>query len=390
MRHLLSGRSTRARSRFVVTSVVAAAALGLAACGGGSDGGTTTTGSSEVDGALADEVAQLQEPLDSFPVPTDPLEGVEKLKGKTVYYIPLTQQAPSFTVTATALNTALSSVGMKAQVCDGGANPTSISACVNQAVGASAAGIITDAIPYAMASNAIDAAQKSGVPVLIADQIPSDDAPAGDTLNYQEGAGTEMLSAVAKWIVVDSGGTGKVVLNAATDNPSSRAYGEAAEKIFSDDCPDCSVTINEVSSANFSLIASSTSSALLKTPNVGYLISQFDNYLQPTMGGAQQSGKNTLKGASSAATLTTLKMVNDQNFLYAEAAQALPYQGWTLADAIMRMALGEKVLDLEVPYRLFTRDNIDSIDLTEQAEASGEWFGPTGFEDDFKALWGVA
>ncbi len=376
--------------RTTVAAVLATLTLGLAACGGGSGVSTGAAASSGADSALAAEVKQMSEPVDSFPVPTEAIGAISSLKGRTVYYIPISQQAPSFTVTATAMKEALAAAGLNLQVCDGGANPTSISACVNQAVGAGAGGIVTDAIPYAMAANALDAAQKAKIPVLIADQIPDEKHPAGPTLAYQEGAGTEMLEAIAKWIVVDSGGSAKVVLTAANDSPSSRAYAAAGEKVIKD-CSGCKLTVNEISTANFSLIAPSTSSAILKTPGVNYVISEFDQYVQPVMGGTQQSGKlASVKGASSAATLTSLKMVKSKTFLHAEAAQALPYQGWTLTDAILRMALGKDVPDEKIPFRLFTEDNIDSVELTDAAQASGAWFGPAGFQDEFKKLWGVA
>ncbi|MBT0772912.1 substrate-binding domain-containing protein [Kineosporia sp. J2-2] len=376
------------RTPHLITAL--AATLALAACGSGST--TSPSGAATAAApALAGEVAKMSQPQDAFPVPSEPISDITSLRGRTVYYIPITQQAPSFTVTATALTEALDAAGVKTQICDGGSNPSSIAACVNQAVGARAAGIITDAIPYAMAANSLDAAQKAGVPVLIADQIPDDDHPAGDTLAYQEGAGTEMLSAVATWIVADSGGTAKIVLNAATDSPSARAYAQAAEKVVADSCPDCTLTVNEISSANFSLIGSQTSSAVLKTPGVGYVVSEFDQYLQPTITGVQQSGRAaSVKGGSSAATLASLKMLKDKNFLHVEAAQALPFQGWTLADAVMRLALGQEVLEHEVPFRLFTGDNIGDVQLTEEAQASGEWFGPSGFQDQFRELWGVA
>lgn len=385
----LSATGLRRRSSLGLASL-AVLALSLSACGSDADAGTGSDGSAAT-GELADEVAQLSEPREELEVPSEGIDGIEELAGETVYYIPITQQAPAFTVTAAALTEALDAAGVATQVCDGAANPTSISACVNQAVGASAAGIITDAVPYAMAANALSAAQDAGVPVVVADQIPDPDHPASEMLAYQEGAGTEMLEAIAKWVVVDSGGAAKVVFNQGTENPSSLAYADKAMSVFDEECPDCTVTENEVSTANFSVIAPSTSSAVLKTPGVNYVISEFDAYLQPTMGGVQQAGKvSGIKGASSAATLASLKMIADQNFLHADAAQALPYQGWALADAVMRMAVGQDVVELEIPFRLFTTDNIDDVDLTEEAEASGAWFGPTDFKDDFLATWGLS
>ena len=392
MKHVLPFSSNDFRRSPVTGFAVAAVlTLGLSACSSDATPASVSTSVSAGSSPLAAEVAKLSEPVTSFPVPTEPITGAKALAGKTVYYIPITQQAPAFTVTAAALTEALGVAGIKTQVCDGGANPSSIAGCVNQAVGAKALGIVTDAIPYAMAANALDSAEKAGIPVLVADQIPDPAHPAGDKLAYQEGAGTEMLEAVAKWIVVDSGGKAQVVLNQGTDNPSSIQYAVAAPKVFADECPACKVTVNTVNAANFALIAPSTRSAILKTPGVNYVVSEFDIYLQPTMGGVQQAGKAAaVKGASSAATLASLKMIENKTFLNADAAQALPYQGWTLADAIMRMALGQKVLALDVPFRLFTRDNIAGLDLTEGAEASGAWFGPIAFKDQFRKVWGLS
>ena len=53
------------------------------------------------------------------------------------------------------------------------------------------------------------------------------------------------------------------------------------------------------------------------------------------------------------------------------------------------MMLGVEVPEYEIPIRLFTRDNVGEIAVTPEAEASGEWYGPTDYPDDFKTLWGL-
>jgi ribose transport system substrate-binding protein len=42
-----------------------------------------------------------------------------------------------------------------------------------------------------------------------------------------------------------------------------------------------------------------------------------------------------------------------------------------------------------IPTRLFTRQNIGTIQVTTAAQASGTWFGSTSFENEFAKLWGV-
>ncbi|MDT3443405.1 substrate-binding domain-containing protein [Pseudofrankia sp. BMG5.37] len=382
----------------IATAGALAAAVVLAACGssgsddGGSGSSATGAASASPSGdALAATVDKLLEPTAGLPVPTTQLDGVAGLKGKTVYYIPITQQSSQFKIIGDALTSAMGAVGISLQICNGGANPTQITACVNQAIGANAGAIVTDAIPYALAANALGAAQAKNIPVLITNQIADPAHPVSKTLGYVEGGGTAQLVAVADWIIVDSGGKANVLINGSTDSPSSQAYVQAAKDEFSDHCPGCKVTVNPISSANFPLIAPSTSSAILRTPGVNYVLSEFDQYLQPTLGGVQQSGKITsVKGASGSAQLAGLQMLASKNFLHVDAGQASTFQGWVDADAVLRLMLGKPLPTYDPVVRLFTRDNVSGLTLTAEGEASGEWYGPTAFPAQFKALWGMS
>lgn len=159
------------------TAVLAASAM-LAGCGSsgaGSGSGTTTSGKDSSASGLATaekKVAALQAMAKTYPVPTASVPGVDKFKGRKVFYIPIVQQVPAFVATAGSTKQALSKAGLSQQVCDGKAQPTAIASCVQQAITADAAGIILDAIPYGMAQNALDAAKAKGIPIVIADQNP--------------------------------------------------------------------------------------------------------------------------------------------------------------------------------------------------------------------------
>src|SRR6266568_4110325 len=187
---------------------IAASAV-LAGCGSSSSsstsGGTSGSGSTVSPGvAKADkEVASLSATTAKYPLPATSVSGVSKFKGRTVYYIPLVQQIPGFVVTAATMKQALAKAGLSLQVCDGQGQPSAVAACVQQAVGAKAAGIVTDAIPYGMAGNAFNAAKAKGVPIVIADQI----APAGTTnsnqLTYVPGV-IDQPSQIAWWLIADS------------------------------------------------------------------------------------------------------------------------------------------------------------------------------------------
>lgn len=367
------------------------AGTGCGSASGDDDGGSGSGGGSDAGLAHAKAaVAKAEKQPASFPVPDAKVTGVSKLRGKTVYYVPITQQAAQFKITGAALKKALHTVGISLQICNGNSNPSQVSGCVNQAVGAHAGAIITDSVPYAMVANALDAAQHKGIPVAITDQIPDSAHPAGDKLAYLEGAGADMLTSVADWIIADSGGTANVLINESTDSPSTKAYVAAAQREFKKYCTGCTVATNTISSANFSMIASSTSSALLSHPQTDYLVSEFDQYLQPTIGGLQQSGKKAkVKATSAAATLSGLQMVKSKA-LHADAAQASAFQGWASADMALRLMTGQPVKTQRIPSRLFDDSNIGDATLTGAAQDSGAWFGPSSYISAYQKLWGVS
>jgi ribose transport system substrate-binding protein len=366
----------------------------LAACSPGTtDSAGGSDGSAAADGPLAEVVADVEtasQAQDSFEVPSDPVD-VSGWEGKTVYYIPITAQISVFQVYGAKIGEALETVGADLQICDGGSNPSQISGCIDQAVGASAAAIITDNVPYGMAANALDGARAAGIPVLIANQLVDPAFPADDSLAYVQGPATEMITRVADWIIADSDGTATVVLQKVTDNPSTIAWADAAEQELDERCPDCTVVVNEVSASNFPLIPTSTSAAILANPDTRYVLAEFEHFVQPTLGGVQQSPNAAqIKIVSSAATLTGLQMLADGGPLHADAGQNFAYQGWATADALFRLVAGQEIPEYDYSFRLFTQDNIDDLDLSEEGEASGSWYGPTDFAEDFAVLWGQA
>jgi len=386
--------TTSREFRVVLCAASIAATLLLAACSSGSGGGSSSTSTSTASGPLAAKVTELEKAGGSYAAPSEPIAGLDQVKGKTVYYVPITQQSPQFGVTEAALKTAFGKVGVTLQACNGNGTPTGISACLSQATAAHAGAIITDAIAYVLAANAFDAAIAAGIPVLNTNQIPDSAHPVAAKLGYIYAPGDELMVAVADWIINDSQGKAEVVINQSTDGPAPAAYIAAAKDEFAKQCPDCKVTINPISAANFALIPASTSSALLKNPNVKYVLAEFDQYLQPTLGGVQQAGRMAgVKGLTGGAQLAGLQMLKNKNFVYAAAGQASAYQGWVDADAVLRMMTGtggDRLPEYTIPIRLFTRDNIGDIALTAEAEASGEWYGPTDYPGEFLKLWGLS
>jgi ribose transport system substrate-binding protein len=386
---MLTIRTPRARALALV-SVAAAAALALTGCESSPETptatSTSTSGSGEATGLAAEVAAALEAPGNV--VPSAAVADGDALEGKTVYYVPITLQSAQFNVTAAALTDALDVLGASIQICDGKGTPTDVGSCINQGVTAGAAAIITDAVSYKLGENALDAAQSAGVPVIISNQLEDDAHPASATLGYMATGGFSQQEITAKWVTVDSDGAAHLLANVTADGPAPKAFFAAGQAVYDEECPDCVVVTNEVSTANFSLVSPSTQSALLANSDTDYVQTQFAQFLQPTLGGIQGAGvAGSVKVIAGSVQLGDLKAVADGS-VTAATGQGSAFTGWLLADLALRLVAGEDVPEYTIPVRLFTADNIGDVDLTEAAEASGEWYGDTGFPAEFAEIWG--
>src|SRR5690606_5760868 len=151
------------------------------------------------------------------------------LEGKTIHYIPITLQAPIFSLSSSIIADAADAVGANLQVCDGGGTPPSISQCITGAINdASTGAIILDGFYMGMAANAVEAATAAGIPVINANQREMPELPASDLLGYQPSgdgaAGNDMFVQVASWMSLDSGGSGNQLIMVSGDGPIQRTF----------------------------------------------------------------------------------------------------------------------------------------------------------------------
>ena len=379
-------------------AMIAATALLAAACGSSGPSGTTLSKGVTFAQGLARAkalVAQDTKPTTNFP-PPGPAINVKSLKGKSVWYVPISLSAPVFAISNGTLKTALSKVGITEHSCSGQANPSATSACINQAVAQGAGAIITDAIPVALAANAVASAESHHIPVLIMNQLPPAPGAPGavkgsgdDKLAYQPLQAPNTIAADAEWIIADSGGKANVLMEPYTDSPSTISYAAGAEAVFKRDCPDCTVATQNIGLANASLVPSQTSAALLSHPNTQYVMPEFDALLQAVGAGVQQAGfAQKAKLVTSGGDLPALQQIKAGR-LAVDTGEDFPYIGWAEADEAMRMMLGKPIVTENPPMRIFTAVNVSLLNLTPADQASGSWYGSKAYIPMFEQLWGV-
>jgi ribose transport system substrate-binding protein len=390
-------RALTCRMRLAATATVAVATAVLAAACGSSTPSTSTPSSGTSGSGVVQAqavVARESRPTTSFPPPGPPIN-VRSLRGKSVWYIPLSLSVPVFAISNGTLQTALSKVGLTEHSCSAQATPSGTAACINQAVAANAGAIVTDAIPVALASNAFANAESHHIPVLVQDQLPPTGGPGtvrgsgDDKLAYQPLQAANLPEAAADWTIADSHGKANVLLEPYTDSPSTLSYMDSTTALFKKLCPACTLSDQKIGIATASLAASQTSSALLSHPNVNYVLPEYDALDQGVEQGIQQAGfASKVKVATSAGDLPALQAIKAGK-ISVDAGEDFPYIGWADADEAMRMMLGKPVVKELPPLRLFTAANVGSLSLTPAAQASGSWYGSDEYMSMFEHLWGV-
>jgi ribose transport system substrate-binding protein len=343
------------------------------------------------------QIAKFEQPT-TFAPAGGALTGVRSaLAGKTVYYVPISQQVPIFPVVETGLKQALATVGARLHVCDGSASPAATTTCLNQAVTEHAAAVVTDSIPYGFAQQGFAALAAHHIPVLLGDEPPvgaSGGPVAGnDELAFLETNQTRAMSLSADWTIANSHGTADVLVIEITDSPLTvQAITQGALVQFRTLCPGCTVHLVKESTANLNTLPSLVSSALLKDPKIGYVFSEFDTDVQAALGGVVQTGRSSkVIGVSSMGILGSLQMLHSKNFLYEDTGSDGILLGWQYANQVFRMLLHQPVLQREdIPQRVFTRGNVASLELTPAGQVSGSWYGSTSFKAAFAKLWGVS
>ena len=384
--------------RWLSSAAVIGSLAALAACSSsGSSTASSPAGSSSAGNTASaglakaqQMVTQLESTTAKYPLPTASVSGVSGLSGRTVYYVPLDAHIPGFVVTAQTMKVALAKAGLKFQECDGSGTPSTIASCISQATGAGAAGIVLDAIPYGMAQNALDGAKGKGVPIVVADQYPPSGTTNSNQVAYVPGV-VDQPSQVAWWLIASSGGKANAIIAEETDSPSAVSYVQNSLPIYKQYCPGCTIAVKQITATQTNQqLQAAVSSNIQATPGVGYYYTEFEDSLQPTMAGIQQSGKSSSVGlAVAGGSVNGLGLLKGGQVVKAVVAVDQAYAGWALTDEILRMATKSGPATETFPSRLFTAQNIGSIQVTPAAQASGAWFGDNSYQSQFAQLWGI-
>ena len=382
----------RAASLAGVVSLVIG--LGAACSGaGGAAGPRGTTSAANVEHAVSAVQTHLGA-LTTIKAPGGAVPGLERLRGATIGYIPITLKATYFEAELEQLTAALSPLGVRVQACDAQAQPTLATQCLNQAVAARSAGIITDSLPFALARNAYAAAANAGIPVVasdVSDPIPPEwQGKVVATNNGQDVGGRLMADA----IIADSKGSANVLFANTKSTSTTQKSSDAVQDEFSRYCQGCKVTTVAWEATAVQKIPTAVSVALNSDPAIDYVFTGYDQPAGPlVVQGMQLSGRTrSLKLVGYGADAAAMQRIAAGTQL-ADVAVDPALVAWNNADRLLRMTAGQQPPGDDgytTPRRIFDRSNIHTVDSASvTAFKNGAWFTDGSFRRTYQQLWSV-
>lgn len=362
------------------------------AAGSARAGGSSTTTANSGIAATQAAFANAQKPVSGFTAP-GPAFDASKAKGKTVWYLALSYSDPFFHAVGSALQAALSSAGVSLNICDGKGNPSNVSQCMLQAIGAHAGAIVADGLGPSLIGSATAQAHAAGIPVIEGD--------LGDPTSTIDPGATAVVStphtAIGKLlgqaVLALEGDKANVLVVSTNDVPSGKLLAEnGAAATINAACPGCSTTLVDVPISQWSTqIQADVQAKLVANPNINVIVAAFDSmtpFILPAIDG------KSIKVVTQNANLAEMQDLASGKGVAVEIGSDPNWEGWAYADQALRVMTGQPPVVESIPLRAFTSSNISELTIDAGNAASQNWYGGATLSDQmqsgFKKLWGLA
>lgn len=386
-----TNQRTRQRRLVLIAAVSTVPALALGSCSSSDSSEGGIEGQSEdVPQEVFDRLEQYSDPQ-AFEY-DGPAFDASIASGSVVWRIPQTSQNPFLVTVGGNFEKALATQDISVTECDGNANPADANNCINQAVSQGTDAIQVDGPKPETVSNAVQAANTAGIPLLVgaagdaSDPVPDEIAGVSSQPFVLSG------ELAADWIIADSDGQANVLLITTPDVEGSICQQEGFEAEMAAFCPECEVTVEGVTLGNWATdLGQTVSASLSRDPNIDYVFPVFDPMTQFTNPAIQQAGKaDSVKVVTVNGNLPFMQELADpDSLIHAMIGLDLNAQGWQQADLALRALTGNPTVELVYPpARVFTKENVADLTLDEESANNSSWYGGAGTVDEFfEELW---
>jgi ribose transport system substrate-binding protein len=341
--------------------------------------------------AEAKKLVKQYEQAPKWKPPGTPFDA-SKAKGKSIWYVSLSLSIPFEKYMLQGIQQGAASVGAKGVGFDGKFSAAEGARGIEQAIQSKASVIMVGGFEPSLVGPALADAEKAGIPVIMAN-VQDPGPPRSDYPSAVKAFATHSFSwpgkVEADFVTADSGGKANIVFMSTSDlphitSPMKDAFLNELERV----CPGCKVKVMNVPSGQWNTLQTKTASLIRSNPDVNYIVPDFDGMVIFALPGVHSAGaQDKVKIVSFNATPSVMKALKSKDVVVGETGGPNLLQGWAFADQALRVAAGVKPLaDIGIKDRLFTADNINSINLGNEESS---WYGEGDYAAAYKKLWGV-
>jgi ribose transport system substrate-binding protein len=273
-------------------------------------------------------------------------------KGKTVFLIPETSQVPFLQAIDKSIINVGKQYGVKVTEYTNQGQSSQWVQGMNQAIAQKASAIILGAPPELLGP------QLAQAKVL---HLYDKTMPLASNIAATVFAPfTAAAKLEADWAILDTKGKADAVIVTSNEVTPSKYIVKAMQSEFKAHCPTCKTTVIDVPAADWGTkMQSAVQSALVKDPNVNYVIPLYDSAIQFVLPGILASGKSgKVKIASYNGTPFVLTDIK-QGKVAMDVGESQDWIGHANMDQALRLITGHPAIkDYETPIRIFTKSNI--------------------------------
>jgi ribose transport system substrate-binding protein len=374
----------------LVTAAVAATAV-LAACGS-PVGSPSTAGA----GSGSANLSALQSVIDQYeaePTFTPPGPAIDpaKVRGKTVFNIPDSSGNPFATGVAQAEAQAAKELGVNYVNCTNEGQVTEWVTCYDEAIQRKVS-VINDfgGVDPRELGPQIRTAQTAGIQVAAENVYGFSQEPVEVKYSvptpYEE-AGLLM----ADWVVLDTKRKADVLVLTSNEVLATSPIVSGIKAVFAKQCPGCKLTFVNVPVKDWSTqIQSDAQSAMVRDPNLNYIIPIYDSMTQFVVPAVTAEGKTgKVFVATFNGTPFVLKYIQDGDIVRMDLGEDLQWIGYAFMDADARLLDGQglpQIFNARTPLRVFTKSNIAQAGSPPELSTG---YG-SSYLEGYNKLWGLS
>ena len=348
--------------------------MAAAACSEETSGGSGAA----VDTERYQEIAEAaMEPVTEF---TGPTEGPAAQPDKDVVFLACGFEAEGCNLPGQAAAEAGEALGWNVRVVDGQFDPTVYSRTIQEAIDEGADGIILDAVSAQAVAGQVRAAREAGLVVGSYDSLNevSETGVSFDVVADVEGQG----EAMAAYMIWKTGGNANAYILNSPEFTAPAAWTAKAQQDI-EDCESCTVIGSQDFTAGDAAtrLPQLTVSLAQQHQDMNVMIASYDAAMLSSIPSLAQSGSldrimvGTFNGVSPA-----LELIR-RGQLAASVGGAMEWGVWSTMDNMNRLFAGEEAVEQNVPIRLITAENVDTI------EPGGPWTGDIDYAAEYQKIW---